>query len=65
MDCYFCGKKFLILDKFVFHLEYMHNVEGNYVCPIIDCKRSFHRRYVYKKHIKTKHNLLNFQEHSC
>jgi len=27
-----------------------------FVCPIADCRRSFHKRFVYKKHIKNKHN---------
>lgn len=62
MDCYFCGKNFLTLNTFIFHLEYVHNVQNNYICSIIDCRRSFHKRYVYKNHIKTKHNLVRFEK---
>lgn len=58
MDCYLCGKNFLILNKFIFHLEYMHNVQNNYICPIMHCRRSFHKKYVYKNHIRVKHNMF-------
>lgn len=64
MDCYFCGKKFIILDKFIIHLEYVHNVKYNFICPIVDCKRSFHRRFAYKKHIITKHKVLRSEKQS-
>jgi len=56
MNCYLCGKKFVIIDKLINHLEYSHNIQCNYVCPIADCRRSLHKRFVYKKHIKNKHN---------
>lgn len=64
MECYFCGKKFIILDKFIIHLEYVHNAKYNFICPIVDCKRSFHRRFAYKKHIITKHSLLRSGQQS-
>lgn len=58
MNCYFCGKTFVILDKFIFHLEYVYNVQYNYVCNItVNCRRAFHKRFVYKKHIKNKHSI--------
>jgi len=56
MYCYLCGKKFVIIDKLIYHLEYSHNIQCNYVCPIAGCRRFFHKRFVYKKHIKNKHN---------
>jgi len=61
MNCYLCGKKFVIVDKLMYHLEYSHNIQCNYVCPIADCRRSFHKRFVYKKHIKNKHNSNKFE----
>jgi len=53
----------LCLNRFIFHLDNMRNVQDNYVCPIIDCKRSFYKRYVYKQHI-AKHNLVSLEEHT-
>lgn len=52
MKCPHCDICFNDINKFIFHLEYIHK-QDVFVCNIDDCLRSFHRKDSYKKHIFT------------
>ena len=48
MDC--CDKKYLDVNKYILHIQCTHGSD-TFVCPFAKCHRSFHLRYVFKKHL--------------
>lgn len=55
MKCDNCTQDFNDIKKYVFHLEYVHNITNYFKCTIQDCGRLFHRKDRFKSHIKLKH----------
>lgn len=52
MKCYYCDINFNDIDKYIFHLKYIHK-KDTFACHINNCLRSFHRKDSFKKHILT------------
>lgn len=57
MKCSACGRCFVKVEKYLFHIECIHGVRNNFVCPLLNCQRVFHKRYVFKQHLYKKHNI--------
>lgn len=54
MKCVECGAVLNNLKKFAFHVEIIHDV-SNFICPEVNCHRTFGRKDVFIKHFKMKH----------
>lgn len=52
MNCYYCEINFNDIDKYIFHLKYIHK-KDTFICHIDNCLRPFHRKDSFKKHILT------------
>lgn len=55
MNCA-CKKAFKDIDKFIFHLKYVHKTY-TFTCPFKKCLRAFHRKDSFKKHVLQVHDL--------
>lgn len=56
MKCKACGRDFSVLRKYIFHIEYAHNINNYYKCPLDYCGRLYNRRDNFKRHMTSKHN---------
>lgn len=52
MNCPYCEMDLNNIDKYIFHLNYIHK-KVIFTCHIDNCLRSFHRKDSFKKHILT------------
>lgn len=52
MDCPYCDIRLHNIDKYLFHLKYIHK-KDNYTCHFQNCLRAFHRKDSFKKHLLT------------
>jgi len=50
MNCPYCYINCTDIDKYMFHLKYIHK-KDIFICHIDNCLRSFHRKDSFKKHI--------------
>jgi len=50
MNCPYCYINYTDIDKYMFHLKYIHK-KDIFTCYIDNCLRSFHRKDSFKKHI--------------
>lgn len=55
MRCIECGKIIINIKKFIFHVEYMHGMKNCYNCPVLKCRRLFHRKAAFSQHLHSKH----------
>lgn len=52
MNCPYCDINFNNIDRYIFHLKYIHT-KDIFICYIDNCLRSFQRKDSFKKHILT------------
>lgn len=57
MKCTKCGKLFITLNKYLFHLEYFHGISNYFTCSFDNCKRSFDCKKSFKRHFALKHHV--------
>lgn len=57
MDCPHCDITLSNIDKYLFHLQYIHK-NDIFTCHVNNCLRTFHRKDSFKKHIST-HEFLS------
>lgn len=56
MNCDHCDIKFHTNQHYITHLHIFHDIRNNFTCPINNCHRTFHKKYVFKQHL-LKHNF--------
>lgn len=59
MKCPLCSNTYISVDKYLVHIEWAHKLWDHFECPFEGCRRLYHRKYILKKHIKTKHPTDN------